>query len=101
MPTTYTPADLATLANMDKVTIGQLVKQTREKLDISHRELALRTKQSTRTLLQIEGAKSNYGIDTLAIVCQAIGLEVSVNHVKGRTVTNTPTEVAPKKVQKK
>jgi DNA-binding XRE family transcriptional regulator len=79
------PAAQATLATMDTTTIGRLVKAKRIETGISYRKLAEQAGTTPRTIMQIEQAAINYGIQTLSDVCQVLGLEVTV--VPRRDVT--------------
>lgn len=72
------PPAQATLASMDTTTIGRLVKAKRIETGISYRKLAEQAGTTPRTIMQIEQAAINYGIQTLSDVCQVLGLEVTV-----------------------
>ncbi len=77
-PATTTVPPSPTLAGMDKIHIGQLVRNTRLAKGISFRELGEITGLSTRSIRQIEDAENNYGVDTLATVCKVLDLELTV-----------------------
>ena len=63
---------------MNKLEIGQLIEERREKLSLNQGDLAEMTGITTKTIYLIETGKGNPSIDTLQKLLTVVGLEMIV-----------------------
>ena len=63
---------------MNKLEIGQLIEERREKLGLNQGDLAEMTGITTKTIYLIETGKGNPSIDTLQKLLTVVGLEMIV-----------------------
>lgn len=62
---------------MNKKQIGNFIKEQREAQGFSQVQLAARMKVRRQALIEVEKSQSNYGIDTLLDILNALGMKMA------------------------
>lgn len=58
--------------------IGQMIRQAREKKGLTPAQLALEAGLSRTHIYRIEEGKYSFNLDTIAILCEVLGLEINL-----------------------
>ena len=68
---------------MDKIILGNILKQRRDLLHISQEELSKLSGVGIKTIYAVEQGKGNPSLDTLLKLLDVVGLELEVSTKKG------------------